>query len=97
MSIEFGWWDKDAEGRKFQINAAVHGGNIAWTRKQGHRVPWEPHTPNDENRARLVAEALRRVPRLLISQKQFDEIKRLSENEGAGAIIGRRTRILPER
>src|SRR5215213_3039304 len=96
MSIEFGWWSKDEEGRKFQINAAVHGGNIEWTRKQGHHTSWEPHTPNDEDRARLVDEAQRRVPRRLISQKQFDEIKRLSENEGAGGIVGRRARPSPE-
>src|SRR5688500_12351219 len=96
MSIEFGWWDKDADGKKFQINAAVHGGNIEWTRKQGHHAPWEPHLPNDVDRARLVEEALRRVPRRLISQKQFDEIKRLSENEGAGGISGRRSRVPPE-
>jgi hypothetical protein len=96
MSIEFGWWDKDAEGRKFQINAAVHGGNIEWTRKQGHHASWEPHTPTDTDRARLIDEALRRVPRRLISQKQFDEIKRLSDNEGAGGIVGRRARPSPE-
>ena len=96
MSIEFGWWSKDDEGRKFQINAAVHGGNIEWTRKQGHHTSWEPHTPNEEDRARLVDEAARRVPRRLISQKQFDEIKRLSENEGAGGIVGRRARPSPE-
>ena len=96
MSIEFGWWDKDAEGKKFQINAAVHGGNIEWTRKQGHHTSWEPHSPNDKDRARLVAEAERRVPRRLISQRQFDEIKSLSENEGSGGISGRRARGSPE-
>ncbi len=96
MSIEFGWWNKDAAGKKFQVNAAVHGGNIEWTRKQGHHSPWEPHTPDDEDRARLVAEAERRVPRRLISQKQFEEIRRVSENEGSGGIVGRRARVSPE-
>ena len=96
MSIEFGWWNKDDEGRKFQVNAAVHGGNIEWTRHQGHHTPWAPYTPNDEDRERLIYEAEKRVPRRLISQKQFDEIKRLSSNEGAGGISGRQRRGSPD-
>lgn len=96
MSIEFGWWNRDEEGKKFQVSVAVHGGNIEWSRKQGHHTSWEPYTPSDEDRARLVDEAERRVPRRLISQKQFDEIKRLSENAGPGGIVGRRARGSPE-
>jgi hypothetical protein len=95
MSIEFGWWNKEEDGTKYQVNVAIHGGNIQWSRHQGHRTPWEKHVPTDDDRARLVAEAERRVPRRLISQKQFDEIKRLSNNEGPGAISGRRSRSSP--
>ena len=95
MSIEFGWWNKDEDNRKYQVVANVHGGNIEWTRKQGHHTSWEPHEPTDDDRARLIAEAERRLPRRLITQKQFDEIKRLSENAGPGAISGRRNRVPP--
>lgn len=79
MSIEFGWWNKDDEGRKYQVRASVHGGNLEWKRHQGHHSAWEEHTPSDDDRQRLIAEAERRVPRRLISPKQFDEIKRLAE------------------
>jgi hypothetical protein len=96
MSIEFGWWNRDAEGRKFEVSAVIHGGNIEWTRHQGHHTSWEPHEPDDDDRARLVAEAERRLPRRLITQKQFDEIKRLSERTGPGAISGRRYRPSPD-
>lgn len=96
MSIEFGWWNKDEEGRKFQVNAAVHGANIAWTKHQGHHTPWQPYEPNDDDRARLVYEAEKRVPRRLISQKQFEEIKRLSTNQGPGGHVGRRSRESPD-
>ena len=96
MAIEFGWWNKDPEQGKYQVSVSVHGGNIAWTRKQGHHSSWGPHTPSDDDRARLVAEASRRVPRRLITQRQFEEIKRLSENAGPGAIAGRRFRSSPE-
>ena len=96
MSIEFGWWNTDAGGKKYQVNAAVHGANIEWTRHQGHHTPWEPHVPTDDDRARLIYEAERRVPRRLISQRQFEEIKRLSENAGPGGHVGRRARSSPE-
>ncbi len=96
MSIEFGWWNRDEEGRSYQVNAVVHGGNIEWTRHQGHHTPWEPHEPSEDDRTRLIYEAEKRVPRRLISQKQFEEIKRLSANEGPGGLSGRRHRPSPE-
>ncbi|MBI5769971.1 MAG: hypothetical protein HZA93_19505 [Verrucomicrobia bacterium] len=95
MAIDFGWWNKDPEQGKYQVNVSVHGGNIAWTRKQGHHTPWKPHTPTDDDRERLIYEAEKRVPRRLISQKQFDEIKALAANEGPGAHSGRRHRVAP--
>ncbi|MBE7537555.1 MAG: hypothetical protein HS122_03990 [Opitutaceae bacterium] len=79
MSTEFGWWDKDDDGRKYQIVAEIHGGNITWARKQGHHKPWEPHPPTASNWDRLLNEARRRVPRRLLSPKQFAEIERLRE------------------
>ena len=92
MSIEFGWWNKDENG-KYQVHAVVHGGNIEWTRHKGHHTPWEVHTPTDEDRARLIYEAEKRVPRRLITQKQFDEIKQLSESGTPGRIVGRRAKV----
>ncbi|MFT3780430.1 MAG: hypothetical protein QM790_00345 [Nibricoccus sp.] len=80
MSIEFGWWAKDPEAGKFQINVSIHGGNITWLRKQGHHTSWEEYgPPTDEDWDKLLYEAERRVPRRLISPKQFEEIKRLRE------------------
>lgn len=78
MSIEFGWWTKTPDDGKFQINVSIHGGNITWLRKQGHHSSWEPYgPPNDDDWDKLISEAERRVPRRLISPKQFEEIKRL--------------------
>lgn len=79
MSIEFGWWNKDPELGKYQVSASIHGGNIEWTRKQGHHTSWLPHEPSEDDWDRLIAEADRRVPRRLISPKQFDAIKQLRE------------------
>lgn len=78
MSIEFGWWAKTPETGKFQINVSIHGGNITWRRKQGHHTSWEDYgPPTDDDWEKLLYEAERRVPRRLISPKQFEDIKRL--------------------
>jgi hypothetical protein len=80
MSMEIGWWKRDPELGKYQLRATIHGGNIEWTRKQGHHTPWEPYAPvTDEDWDRMIAEAETRVPRRLISPKQFAAIKALRD------------------
>ena len=80
MSTEFGWWNTNPEQGKFQVRAAVHGGNIAWARKQGHHTSWKQHTPTEADWDQLLYEAGKRVPRRLLSPKQFEAIKRLREH-----------------
>ena len=78
MSLEFGWWARDADGRPFQVRARIAGSRIAWQRKQGHHQPWTNYgPPTGDDWDALVAQAERRVPRRLISPRQFEAIKRL--------------------
>lgn len=78
MTTEFGWWARDADGRKYQVRASVFGGTITWSRKRGHHQPWQPYgPPTDEDWNTLLAEAARRVPRRLLSPAQLEAIKRL--------------------
>jgi hypothetical protein len=77
MGTEFGWWARDPEQGKFQVRAWVHGGNVTWERKQGHFTSWLGHAPTGGDWDRLMAEAEKRVPRRLISPKQFEAIKGL--------------------
>jgi hypothetical protein len=77
MSTEYGWWNRDPETGKVQVRANVHGGNIIWERQTVRFSSWEPHEPSEADWDRLIADAARRVPRRLISPKQFEEIKRL--------------------
>ncbi len=77
MSTEFGWWINDPEQGKFQVLADVHGGTVTWTRHQRHGNPWEKHVPTAYDWDRLLTEAAKRVPRRLISPKQFEAIKSL--------------------
>ncbi len=78
MAMEFGWWIRDPEEGKYQVRAVFHGGELEWERKQGHHQPWEPIAKiTTEMWDRVIDEAAKRVPRRLMSPKQFDELKRL--------------------
>jgi hypothetical protein len=79
MSMEFGWWNTDPGLGKFQVKAVVQRGRVSWRRKQGHFSLWESLNPEPTDWERLVSEASRRVPRRLISPKQFEEIRLLCE------------------
>jgi hypothetical protein len=74
VSTEFGWWSRDPEGVKFQVKAAVHGGDLKWLCKRGRFQSWVKHLPTEEDWSRLISEAERRVPRRLLSPKQFEHI-----------------------
>ena len=77
MSMEFGWWSKHPERGKIHVRAIVHGGNLEWFWNQGHGRSWEPHEPTPEDWDKLMYEAGKRVPRRLLSPKQFAAIKSL--------------------
>jgi hypothetical protein len=77
MSTEFGWWNKSPDSGKLQVKAVVHGGNLEWLCKRGRFQSWEAHLPSEEDWSRLVSEAERRVPRRLLSPKQFELIRSL--------------------
>jgi hypothetical protein len=78
MNSEFGWWARDADGRRYQVRARVFGGAVTWSRKQGHHQPWQPYgPPTEEDWDFLMTEAARRVPRRLLSPAQLEAIGRL--------------------
>jgi hypothetical protein len=83
MGTEFGWWVTNDDQGKFQVRARVHGGQIEWQRKQGHHSSWDKHPPTAEDWDQLLHEAGKRVPRRLLSPKQFDAIRLLRERAGA--------------
>jgi hypothetical protein len=79
MTKEFNWWIRDPELGKCQISAAIYGSSIKWERQEGRFTSWVPHAPTRDDWDRLLAEAETRVPRRLISPKQFAEIAHLRE------------------
>ncbi len=83
MSMEFGWWVRHPEEGKFQVRVIFHGGNLEWKRKQGHHTSWELYGPPDEaDWDKLMAEAETRLPRRLMSARQFEDLKRLRIKAG---------------
>jgi len=86
MSMEFGWWARDADGRKMQVCVTIAGGNVTWREKHGHHQPWQPYgPPTAADWDHLIAEAGRRLPRRLISPAQFAAIKGLLPPSRRGA------------
>jgi len=77
MNMEFGWWSRDSEGRRFQMRAKVFADEITWSRKQGHFQSWVDCEPTDDDWETLISEASRRVPRRLITSKEFEALKRM--------------------
>lgn len=79
MSAEFGWWSRDTEGRRLQIRIEVFGTEITWKCKQGHHQPWADYTPTPEDWEQLNAEADKRIPRRIISERIVAAIRRRGE------------------
>ncbi|HKB92102.1 MAG TPA: hypothetical protein VKC60_16415 [Opitutaceae bacterium] len=79
MSAEFGWWSRDTEDRRLQIRVEVFGVAITWKCKQGHHQPWLSYTPTPEDWDHLNAEADKRIPRRIISEKIVAAIRRRGE------------------
>jgi hypothetical protein len=46
-----------------------------FSRKHGHNTSWEDFAPTDGQWDRLLSEAERRLPRRLMSQKQFAQLQ----------------------
>jgi hypothetical protein len=46
-----------------------------FSRKTGHNSSWEDFAPTDEQWDRLISEAERRLPRRLMSTKEFNLLK----------------------
>lgn len=73
--MEFGWWETDEEGRKWNISVRFHAGHVVFSKKTGHHTGWTDFEGNDEQWERLFKEAEKRLPRRLMSQKEFVRLK----------------------
>jgi hypothetical protein len=74
MSQEFGWWDRDEDGRKYQVKAAVFGGKLSWTCQRARFEPWETYEPLEQDWETLEELARNRFQRALVRQECLDVI-----------------------
>lgn len=73
--MEFGWWETDDEGKKWNVSVRYHAGHVTFSRKTGHHTGWTDFDGNEEQWDRLLKEAEKRLPRRLMSQKEFVRLK----------------------
>lgn len=80
MNLEIGYWVRDDQGHRVQVNFRIFGGNIEWQCKRGHHQRWETYGPPTEEDWQIVLrEAEKRVPRRVIHPKMVELIRRRGE------------------
>jgi len=79
MRNKIGWWKRDAEGRKFQVQLRFFARKLSWHRQAARYENWEPHTPDEEDWDRAERDMENRYKRGLIR----DDILRLVRQRGA--------------
>jgi hypothetical protein len=48
FAMELGWWKRNEEGKKYQVNVRVYGKELRWTCQRARFEPWEPYGPPTE-------------------------------------------------
>ncbi len=84
MNVEIGFWKRTEDGRKFHVKLHIFGGNLRWEYQPARFQPWEPYlTPDDDDWAKVIAEANKREPRRVIHDKMLALIRRRGRPHGA--------------
>jgi hypothetical protein len=75
--MELGWWNRDADGNKFQVHLEVFGGKLLWRCQRKRHEPWEDYTsPTDEDWATALELAENRLQRRLTTYAMVEKIRR---------------------
>lgn len=75
--MELGWWNRDEEGRKYQVHLEIFGRKLHWRCQRKRHEPWTdyPHpTEDDWNMALQLAE--NRLQRRLTTADIVEKIRR---------------------
>jgi hypothetical protein len=49
MRNKIGWWKRDANGQKFQVQLGFFARNLTWHRQSARFEAWEPYEPDEED------------------------------------------------
>lgn len=74
--MELGWWNRDAEGRKYQVQLEVFGGKIIWRCQRKRFEAWQAFDPSEEDWVKALELAENRLQRRLTTYGAVDKIRR---------------------
>ena len=67
--MELGWWSRDDDGRKFQINVRVFGKKLQWRCQRERFEPWTEYgPPTDEDWDKALELVENRFQRKLVRE-----------------------------
>lgn len=75
--MELGWWNRDEEGRKYQVHLELFGGKLQWRCQRGRHTRWEDYpNPSDEDWDTAERLAENRYVRRLIREDTLKLVKK---------------------
>lgn len=80
MRNKIGWWRRDEEGRKYQVQFQYFGGNFSWRRQMARYEDWEPHQPDEEDWERAEKDMDDRFRRGLVDEKILIQVRQREVN-----------------
>ena len=74
--MELGWWNRDAEGKKFQVHLEVFGGKLLWRCQRKRHEAWQEYPPTEEDWVTALELAENRLQRRLTTYAMVAKIRR---------------------
>lgn len=75
--MELGWWNRDEEGKKYQVHLEVFGGRLIWRCQRKRFEKWQDYTNPTEDDWRTALElAENRLQRRLTTKNIVEKIRR---------------------
>jgi len=75
--MEIGWWNRDEDGKKYQVHLTVFGGKLIFRYQPKRFEPWRDYpSPTDEDWETALQQAERCLVRRLTTDKVVEKIRR---------------------
>ena len=75
--MELGWWNRDAEGKKYQVHLELFGGKLLWRFQPKRHAAWEDYkNPTEDDWKTALELAENRYQRRLTTKDIVDRIRR---------------------
>ncbi|MEZ5277600.1 MAG: hypothetical protein R3F07_14565 [Opitutaceae bacterium] len=76
MRNKIGWWKRDDDGRKFQVQFRYFGDKPSWHCQMARFEDWQPYEPTDEDWDKAIQDMTDRLNRGLIRAHQLEMVKK---------------------